>query len=124
MVRDLSSNRFRLAITVALLLPAVGCFPIVSHRTMQGSVTPEGAEPCSCGSLVDHAVLCAKSPHRPLPGAVFISKGMIPQDENAIEPPHSKFHPVPTVPVFAPREASPAAKPLAPEKPPDAASAN
>ncbi|MGE3779058.1 MAG: hypothetical protein AB7F89_17870 [Pirellulaceae bacterium] len=94
------------------------CSPlIVSRRFAEGAapcataVSDETAASCECGSAWEHILLCARRPHRLLPGADGDGHGWFAEP---IQPPLSKFHPVPTRPVFAPRPEYEPPQPLAP----------
>jgi hypothetical protein len=112
-----SFRSVQFAIAAAILAAVPGCCGpmVISHRVSSPSIPADEMTRCHCGSIFEHAFLSAKSPHRPLPGSDLASKGVIPPvDSDTIQPPHSKFHPVPTRPVFAPREEYPPPKPLIP----------
>src|SRR5262245_48594948 len=77
------------------LLAGVGCCGpmFVSQRKGHGQpevLTGGNAEPCHCGNVLTH-----------LRHHAFVGPT---ESDPALLPPHSKFHPVPTRPVFAPRE--------------------
>jgi hypothetical protein len=107
--RPLASGSFRVrsagvawSVSGALMLVAAGCCGplVVSHRyaandgIMDGrcGTEREAAGSCGCAHVVDHLLH-----HAPLPGTEG-GKAL-----GTIQPPHSRFHPVPVRPVFAPR---------------------
>lgn len=93
-----------LVLMMALAVATGGCGPLVVSRRFDPALPDANAPiPCDCGNLVEHSVRCLRRRPTPLPGSEGISHGMIPEaDPNTIQPPPSKFHPVPTRPVFAP----------------------
>ena len=106
MVRFLNAAQLGLPL-VAVLTLAGCCTPMIaSHRFNSHSGGDPGIEPCACQNVLEHASLCARRPHGLLPGSDPDSKGMFPAGSTMVQPPHSKFHPVPTRPVFESRDPS------------------
>jgi len=100
-----------------LAVVAIGgcCGPmLMSHRFAPEEMPPdlacdvagEECDICECRHVIDHFFAFARAPHELLPGAVTDHRRLIPLEpgEAARDVPHSKFHPVPVRPVFAPRE--------------------
>jgi hypothetical protein len=77
----------------------------------------DSGDVCECRNVLDHFFVFARAPHALLPGAIADRRGFVPvqPDEAAQNVPHSKFHPVPTRPVFAARDVG---SRLAPSEPP------
>ena len=101
-------RRFSPLLTVGVVatLGTVGCcHPFaLSHRWSPQGPPPGEPAACECGGIWEHAVHCAESPPI-LPGTELhaASLGSATEGPPTIQAPHSKFHPVPVRPVFAPR---------------------
>ncbi len=114
MIRFLGLNRLAFGLGVAILSLPGCCTPLIESRRFESPLPYHaGPTPCACRNLFEHALLFARSPHTPLPGSDLDSRGIVPPaGPDSILPPHSKFHPVPTRPVFAPRSEYPPPQPL------------
>ena len=94
-------------ITLVPLLLAGCCVPLVRSDRLDAGISPTSVAAADCDPLIPDGIYAACQPALHFLAGPFVPRDAAEQYQSTIRPPHAKFHPVPTRPVFASRMSVP-----------------